>query len=232
MTDPVDAWVLATHDALAPLADPERAAPMRAYMKDVAPFLGISTPVRRSALRAAWKGMPPLAAEQVPAVAVALWALPEREFQYAACDLLAREQRRLSSDVLADPVEYLVTSKPWWDTVDSLGTAVISPLTARDATQIPLMQGWCNSEDRWLVRAAIQHQRGRGPQTDVPVLLAMCDQHAEEREFFIAKAIGWALRDLARWNPDAVRRFLLAHPGLSRVAAREAERGLTTGSGH
>ena len=222
----VDAWVLETRDALARLADPERAAPMRAYMKDVAPFLGISTPVRRSTLRTAWKRLPPLPAEQVPAVAVALWALPEREFQYAACDLLAREQRRLPSDVLADPVERLLTTKPWWDTVDSLGTAVISPLTARDATQNALMQRWCDSDDRWLVRAAIQHQRGRGAQTDVPLLLAMCDQHADQSEFFIAKAIGWALRDLARWNPQAVTAFLDSHPGLSRVAAREAKRGL------
>ena len=228
MTDPVDVWVLATHDALTPLADPGRAAPMRAYMKDVAPFLGISTPVRRSTLRAVWKGLPPLTAEQVPAAAVALWALPEREYPYAACDLLAREHRRLTSDVLAEPVERLLTTKPWWDTVDSLGTAVISPLTARDATQNALMRRWCDSGDRWLVRAAIQHQRGRGPRTDVPLLLAMCDQHADEREFFIAKAIGWALRDLARWNPAAVRAFLAAHPALSRVAAREAERGLVS----
>ena len=131
MTALLDSWVAATRDTLTPLADPERAAPMRAYMKDVAPFLGIGTPQRRSALRATWRALPPLDPRDVSTLAVALWALPEREFQYAACDLLGREQKRLDSSVLADPIASLLTSKPWWDTVDSLGTAVVSPLTAR-----------------------------------------------------------------------------------------------------
>lgn len=227
----VDAWVTTTQEALLPLADPARAASMCAYMKDVAPFLGISTPERRTTLRTAWRSLPPLADGQVPDLAVALWSLPEREYQYAACDLLAREQKRLHSTVLADPIESLLTSRPWWDTVDSLGTAVVSPLTARDAALAGLMQQWSDSTDRWLVRAAIQHQRGRGAQTDVDLLLRMCDQHARQREFFIAKAIGWALRDLARWNPEAVRGFLDAHPDLGRVASREAERGLAAGAG-
>ena len=123
-------------------------------------------------------------------------------------------------------MQSLLTDRPWWDTVDSLGTAVITPLVQRYPEQVALMWTWWDSGDRWLIRAAIQHQRGLRERTDVDRLLAMCDQHADDREFFVAKAIGWALRDLARWDPDAVRVFLAAHPGLSRVAAREAERGL------
>lgn len=221
-------WIDTTVRALVPLADAERAGPMRSYMKDVAPFLGIATPDRRSALRAAWRELPVLGPDEVAEVTRTLWALPEREYQYAACDLLAREQKRLPSAFLADPVAELLTSVPWWDTVDSLGTAVVTPLVARDHRLVPLMWQWCSADDRWLVRAAIQHQRGLRERTDVDRLIAMCDQHAGEREFFVAKAIGWALRDLARWNPLAVRAFLAAHPHLSRVAAREAERGLAS----
>lgn len=220
-------WVDATVDALAPLADPERAAPMRAYMKDVAPFLGVTTPNRRAALRAAWRGLPDPTADDVAAAVHDLWERPEREYQYAACDLLARLQKVLPSTFVADPVAGLVVDRAWWDTVDSLGTSVITPLVARDEGLVPLMWQWCDSDDRWLVRAAIQHQRGLRERTDVDRLMAMCDRHDEDREFFVAKAIGWALRDTARWNPDAVRTFLVGHPGLSRVAAREAERGLT-----
>ena len=78
----------------------------------------------------------------------------------------------------------------------------------------------------WLNRAAIQHQRGRKFETDVKLVLKYCDDHASSDEFFIVKAIGWALRDIAKINPKAVRDFLKAHPDLGRVAVREAERGL------
>jgi 3-methyladenine DNA glycosylase AlkD len=78
----------------------------------------------------------------------------------------------------------------------------------------------------WLNRAAIQHQRGRKYETDVKLILKYCDDHSGSNEFFIVKAIGWALRDIAKVNPKAVREFLKAHPDLGRVAVKEAERGL------
>ena len=195
-------------------------------MKDVAPFLGVMTPDRRRALRHAWSGLDAPDGPTTVAVTRALWALPEREYQYAACDLLAREQRRLPGDSLADPVQALVTDRPWWDTVDALGTAVVTPLVQRHPEQVALMWAWWDSGDRWLVRAAIQHQRGLKEQTDLDRLYAMCDRYAEDREFFIAKAIGWALRDVTRWAPESVQQFVDEHPDLSPVARREAVRGL------
>ena len=220
------AWVDATRAALAPLASSENATAMTAYMKDIAPFLGVKTPDRRSAQKAAWRLLPPLDPTGVVDVARRLWALPEREHQYAACDLLARYQRDLPSKVLADPVQDLLTTKPWWDTVDALGSAIITPLVARDPGLVPLMWSWWDRGDRWLVRAAIQHQRGLRERTDLDRLLAMCDGYADDREFFIAKAIGWALRDASAWAPTRVQEFVDAHPDLSPVARREAVRGL------
>ena len=76
----------------------------------------------------------------------------------------------------------------------------------------------------WLNRAAIQHQRGRKHDTDIPLLLEFLDTHAGESEFFIAKAIGWALRDLSRVKNSEVKKFLKAHPELNRVAVREAQK--------
>jgi 3-methyladenine DNA glycosylase AlkD len=224
---PSAAWVGASVEALAPLADTSRAPAMQAYMKDVAPFLGVATPVRRHALRAAWSGLAPLDEAGVSRAARTLWALPEREYQYAACDLLARHGRVLTGRFVADPVQDLVTTRPWWDTVDSLGTAAITPLVARHPAQVDLMWAWLDSGDRWLIRAAIQHQRGLKDTTDLDRLFAMCERFTTEREFFIAKAIGWALRDVTRWNPRAVQQFVDEHPELSPVARREAMRGLS-----
>ncbi len=219
-------WVAATVAALAPLADADDAVAMQAYMKDVAPFLGIKATPRRAAQRLAWHGLPPLGPEQIGPVVEGLWALPEREYQYAACDLLARRSRRLEGDFVVDPVERLLQDRPWWDTVDALVNAVVSPVVAAHPDQVETMWRWWDTSDRWLIRAAIGHQRGWGERTDLERLFTMCDRYAADREFFIAKAIGWALRDVTRWDPAAVQQFVDGHPQLSSVARREAVRGL------
>ena len=84
------------------------------------------------------------------------------------------------------------------------------------------MNQWNKSENIWLIRAAIQHQRGRGTETDIPLLLRYCHDHADDHTFWVAKAIGWALRDLAYYDRPTVTKFLNQHPGLDRVAVREA----------
>jgi 3-methyladenine DNA glycosylase AlkD len=224
--DGSDIWVEATVEALAPLADPAKAGPMAAYLKGVAPCLGITTPQRRTSLRQAWSGLPALTEADLVHACHVLWGLPEREYQYAACDLITRHSRTLGAAFLAHPTERLLTTKPWWDTVDSLGSAAVAPIVARHPLLVDDMWRWLDSGNRWLVRAAIQHQRGLKGNTDVGLLLAMCEPFVADREFFIAKAIGWALRDVTRWQPDAVRQFVAEHPQLSAVARREAVRGL------
>lgn len=223
-------WVDAIAEALEPMACPTNAIAVRAYMKDVAPFLGIKTPARRAAVNAIAAAQPVPSADSLRAIVTLLWAEPMREFHYAACDLLARYHRRLPADFLADPVQQLLIDKPWWDTVDALGTAVISPLTVKYPGLVDLMWMWCDSDDRWLIRAAIQHQRGRKQNTDTELLFAMCRQHIDDPEFFVAKAIGWALRDTTRWFPQQVGEFVAAHPEMSAVALREAQRGLDRAS--
>ncbi|MCF8526667.1 MAG: DNA alkylation repair protein [Candidatus Nanopelagicales bacterium] len=220
----VRSWTDATRAALEPLATPERASGMQAYMKDVAPFLGIPTPERRAAQRAAWSTLDPLTPGELAELTATLFSLPEREFAYAACDLIGRYQRTLEADFLSDPVEPLLLARPWWDTVDSLVTAAVCPLTRRNPPLVDLMWQWWNSGDRWLVRAAVCHQRGRKEDTDLDLLFAMCSGYAGDREFFIAKAIGWALRDVSTLFPDHVRGFVDDHPDLSPVARREALR--------
>ncbi len=197
------------------------ASDMQRYMKDIAPFLGIRTPIRREALKSIYKKAPEPTSEQLGKTARSLWKMDEREYQYAACDLLSTFKTHLNKDFLIKHGEYLLTYKPWWDTVDSLGNAVVSPLTVR-FNLLPLMNKWNKSDDIWLVRAAIQHQRGRKTETDISLLLRYCHDHADDHTFWVAKAIGWALRDLAYFDRPSVTKFLKEHPGLDRVAVREA----------
>ena len=205
------------------LGDKKVAFGAQAYMKDIAPFLGVKTPERRKLFKEIFKGLPTPTSKELGETSRALWKLREREYHYAACDLIDFFIESADKNFLKDHVEYLITQKSWWDTVDTLGSVAISPLTIRYPS-ISLMRSWNKSSNMWLNRAAIQHQRGRKHDTDIPLLLEFLDTHARESEFFIAKAIGWALRDLSRVNNSEVKKFLKAHPELNRVAVREAQK--------
>lgn len=214
-----------TAKALSALGDPIRADDQANYMKHVAPFLGIATPERRMATKQAWKALPIPSSDELGEAALQLFMKPEREFHYAACDLIHRYIDSADETFLAEYLEQLLTTKSWWDTVDALVNAGVSPLCWRfDATEI--IDQWSESQNRWLIRAAIGHQRGWKSNTDIDQVLHICDRHWEDSEFFIAKAIGWALRDITAVDSQSVRRFLTAHPIKNSVAEREAIRGL------
>jgi len=211
--------------ALTALTDPRRAVPMQAYMKGIAPFLGISAGNRRAALRPLWKELADPLSDDLGRGALALMGLIEREYHYAAYDLIDRFRRSADEYFLDRYVTTLLTTKPWWDTVDGLVTAAVSPL-CREFEATWLIEEWSASGDRWLIRSAITHQRGWKGDTDVPYVLDLCDRHWANEEFFVAKAIGWAMRDIARFDSSSVERFLSTHSTRNRVAIREAERGL------
>jgi 3-methyladenine DNA glycosylase AlkD len=214
-----------TAKALSALGDPIRADDQANYMKHVAPFLGIATPERRMATKQAWKALPIPSSDELGEAALQLFMKPEREFHYAACDLIHKYIDSADETFLAEYLEQLLTTKSWWDTVDALVNAGVSPLCWRfDATEI--IDQWSESQNRWLIRAAIGHQRGWKSNTDIDQVLHICDRHWEDSEFFIAKAIGWALRDITAVDSQSVRRFLTAHPIKNSVAEREAIRGL------
>jgi 3-methyladenine DNA glycosylase AlkD len=214
-----------TIHALPPHAAATRAAGAFAYMKGIAPFLGVPAPDRRKALRGAWAHLDYPTSDELGEAALELMVLPEREYHYAAYDLIDRYRTAADESFLRTYAAELLTTTPWWDTVDGLVSAMVSPLMKiwhDDA----LIDEWSSSGDRWLVRSAIGHQRGWKRDTDIDRVLHLCDAHWSEREFFIAKAIGWAMRDLARIEPHAVNEFLIEHSTDNRVAIREAQRGL------
>jgi 3-methyladenine DNA glycosylase AlkD len=214
-----------TKRALVPEANPELAIAMAKYMKFVAPFIGVRSRPRRLALRTQWAGLRQPTSDELGEACLLLMQQREREYHYAAYDLVAAFIETTNEYFLGEYVEELMTLKPWWDTVDGFGSTAVSPLCWRyDASDLVLQ--WSRSSNMWLNRAAIQHQRGWKENTDVDFVLSICDVHSANREFFVAKAIGWALRDIARVNSSQVRRFLDRHPTMSYVAVREAKRGL------
>jgi 3-methyladenine DNA glycosylase AlkD len=216
----------ATEGPLRLLADPKYAIQMSAYMRDQFPFLGVATPARRTAVRAALQGLPvPNEAELDHAVRH-LWALPEREFAYVGCDLLARYQRVCSPDFLAATGAELITTNSWWDTVDGLGSGLVGPLVARFPELQQAMRAWIESDNIWLTRSAIIHQLAYKSATDTAMLFDFCDRRAADREFFIAKAIGWALRQYSYTDPVAVRSFVEDHQHLTPLSRREALKAL------
>ena len=229
MTTPsIDGLLAQIEAALRPLADAQQAAPMRAYMLKQFAFLGIRATPRRQALR----GLPKLsgwAAPELLALADRLWDLPEREFQYVAVDLLAKYHRQLGPESLAHLLQ-LVQRKPWWDTVDALAGVVGDILLRARAGQPEVqraMDACLSHPSLWVRRVAMLHQLGWKVQTDQARLFRYALALAPETDFFIRKAIGWALRDHARTQPEAVRAFLMAHAHvLSGLTRREAGKHL------
>ncbi|WP_405655394.1 DNA alkylation repair protein [Streptomyces sp. RK9] len=203
-------------------ADPVRAAEMRAYMKDIAPFLGLSSPVRRALHRDVLAGTPRPDEADCAAIALCCWELPEREYQYFAVDYLRRHVRRCSSGFL--PVaRHLVTTRPWWDTVDALAAHVVGGLVAADPALRADMDAWIEDEDLWAARTALLHQLRHKDATDTARLFAYCERRAGHPDFFIRKAIGWCLREYAKTDPDAVRDFVARHrEALAPLSVREA----------
>jgi 3-methyladenine DNA glycosylase AlkD len=205
--------------------DPKRAEGAFNYMKGIAPFLGIDATTRRNILRRIFKVLPEPTSDQLGKSAIALMKLPQREYHYAAYDLIEYFIEYADETFLDKYAEKLITSTPWWDTVDGLGNAMLSPLTILFPNK-KLIEKWNISNDIWLIRSSIQHQRGRRNQTNVPYVLELCQRHVDSEEFFIVKAIGWALRDISKFNKAAVRDFLRKNPELGYVAVREAKRYL------
>jgi 3-methyladenine DNA glycosylase AlkD len=203
-------------------ADPVRAVAMRAYMRDQFPYLGFARPVQRQVSREVLADTAPPSEADLVDVCLGCWALPEREYQYFAVDLLHR-WIRVCGPGLLDTARTLLITKSWWDTVDELAQHVVGPLVARFPDLVPTMNAWAAGEQLWLTRTAILHQNRYRAATDQRRLFAYCAARADHPDFFIRKAIGWALREYARTDPDAVRAFVTEHHDrLSGLSVREA----------
>ncbi|WP_246102342.1 DNA alkylation repair protein [Streptomyces piniterrae] len=217
--------------AYPPAADPVRAEGAAAYLKNVCPFLGIPATERRALDRTLLKDTPKPDESDCAAIALRCWDLREREYRYFAVDYLRRHVKHCSSGFL--PVaRRLITTTSWWDTVDALAAHVVGGLVSADPRLAATMDRWIEDDDLWVARTALLHQLRFKERTDPDRLFAYCLRQAGHRDFFIRKAIGWALREYAKTAPEVVRGFVDAHRDrLSPLSVREATKHLRGGAG-
>ena len=212
--------------ALRAVAVPADAAPMRAYMKSDLPFWGVKKKARVAALEPVFDrhevtGRPALERE----VRDLWYGATHREERLAALDLMRRPEHRALWTTKALPLlEELIRSGAWWDLVDELATKRVRAVLERDPLgAAPVLRRWARRDDLWLRRAAILAQVGRKSATDRALLADLIQPALDSPEFFLRKAIGWSLRDLAKHDPDWVRGFVAEHSGrLSGLSRREA----------
>lgn len=210
-------------DAYETVANPANAVAMKAYMRDQFEFLGIKSPERRAITKGLTTehGLPSI--NDMPALIKSLWKKNEREYQYAAIDvmqLLHKEWR--ATDITL--IEFMIVHKSWWDSVDAIVSCLAGPWFRKfPAAWVVTTDRWINSENMWLQRAAIIHQNGYKKHTDEQLLFRYIKQCAHSKEFFIQKAIGWALREYSKTNPDSVRHFVASNT-LAALSSREALR--------
>ena len=203
-------------------ADPGDVEAMEAYMKNQFRFLGLRSPVLRQASKPFLTAARDLDGDGLMAFVHECWAQPEREFRYVGANLTRKHVAKLDPSHLPD-VEHFIVTDSWWDTVDSLAAWTVGPMVSRHPELVEVMDQWIDDENLWLNRTAIIHQLGYKENTDAERLFRYCRRRADHTDFFVRKAIGWALRQHARVDPEAVRAFVTEHDDiLSGLSKREA----------
>lgn len=208
-------------------ADPVRAAAAQAYMKSSTLSLGVRVPEVRRCVLAVAAAFPFTSPEQLRATVLLLWREAQwREEQYAAIDLTGL--RLVAQDPLMLPVyEEIIRTGAWWDFVDGLSQRICGLLLAHRAVMTPVLLQWSTDDDFWIRRAAITSQLKAKSETDTGLLRTVVEANLADPEFFIRKAIGWALREFAKTNPAWVRDFVAEHAAqLSPLSRKEALRHL------
>jgi 3-methyladenine DNA glycosylase AlkD len=223
-------------------ANAEQAVPMAKYMKNKFVFWGIPAPERRKIISEFLKknGLPD--SKNLEKVVKFCLQQPQREIHYFAVELVwlyfqkkikneksknekVEEKHLQESDV--ELLEHIITTNSWWDTVDNLIKSNGFYFKKFPHKTKEVTQKWINSENMWLRRSAIVFQLFHKEDTDETILFDYIQKCISEKEFFIRKAIGWALREYSKTNPEAVIEFVENNPQLSNLSRREALRWLS-----
>jgi len=205
--------------------DPIYAKPMAKYMKNQFPYLGIKTPKRKQLFKDFIKefGLPELS--ELKQITLELWELPEREFQYTALGILRKYTKRWD-EYFIDILEQLIITKSWWDSVDGIASWLVGEHFKRFPQHRDEYIGkWMRSGNMWLQRTCILFQLSYKEKTDVMLLGGIIMSLNTSKEFFIQKAIGWALREYSKTDADAVINFV-ENNELASLSKREAYKWL------
>lgn len=213
-------WTKSIQQALQLIGNDGDAKQMQAYMRDQFSFFGIKSTTRRDAVKLLFTKEQRPTIGELSNVVNELWALPEREYQMVAIDLLIKNKRQLTDDMLPD-IERWITQKSWWDTVDMLATHIIGQLyQSSPDTTLQYIEKWQNADNIWLRRTTILYQLKFKAKTDEIKLFSIIKKNQHDTEFFIQKAIGWALREYSKTNSQTVIDFIASN-NITGLAKRE-----------
>jgi 3-methyladenine DNA glycosylase AlkD len=201
---------------------------MQAYMKSAMPYLGVTSVPMREAVRAAIATHPVSTFDEWRDTVLALWhEAAFREERYAALEIVGATRHKAFRTLDALPLyRELIVDGAWWDLVDGLAAHEIGELLRRHPVEMrQILLEWAHGEDPWLRRTSIICQVGFKRTTDRDLLYACIEPSLAERGFFLRKAIGWALREYAKAEPEAVRKYVEANESrLSGLSKREAQK--------
>ena len=202
----------------------EQAQRMSKYMLNKFEYIGIKTSERRKIFKNFFKEYKN--EEKIDWEFVnKCWENKYREFQYIAADYLKNMKDKLTIDDIPE-FKRLILKKSWWDTIDNLDMT-IGALALKDSNVNKILLEWSLDENIWLRRIAIDHQLLRKEKTDTELLEKILKNNLGQAEFFINKAIGWALRDYSKTNPNWVKNFIEKNrEKMAKLSIREASKYL------
>jgi 3-methyladenine DNA glycosylase AlkD len=225
------ALIAAVRAALEARADPARAKGQQAYMKSAMPYRGLTAPALRAALRNVFVAHPITERATWTATVRELWdEATYREERYAAIGLVRHPAHHAwaRERAVIPLLRHLIVTGAWWDYVDDLATHCVGPILAAHPQEAGRIRAWATDDDMWLRRTAILAQLIFAADTDRQLLLDCIEPNLLDREFFIRKAIGWALRQFARTDPNWVAAVVADWADrLSPLSRREALKHLT-----
>ena len=187
----------------------ELAIPMENYMKNHFTFYGIKTDQRRSIFKAIWEEHHEEVKQNCREIALQLFTFKEREMHYCGIEILIKNLKKNYQRDDIQLIEKILTTNSWWDSVDTAAKYLLGEyLIAFPNETKKVIDRFSNSENMWLNRSAILFQLSYKQKTNADFLFQECVKHAHSKEFFIQKAIGWALREYGRFYPNEVKEFV------------------------
>lgn len=207
-------------------ADREVAIPMENYMKNHFVFLGIKTEERRAIFKSNCESHKEEIKSNFRVIAWELFNKKEREFHQCSIDLICKEIKKKYVENDIQLIEKMLITHSWWDSVDVLAKYLLGHyLLLFPEKKYSIIERFSNSANMWLNRSAIIFQLDYKANTDFELLKSECEKHKNSNEFFIQKAIGWALRDYSRFNPNGVKEYVNSTQ-LKPLSQREALRNI------
>jgi 3-methyladenine DNA glycosylase AlkD len=207
-------------------SDASIAAKQSAYMRNLFPFLGVQKPLKDQLQRPIFKEHCPTHEKELINTLKILWDQEAREYQYSACDL-AIYAKKLWTPAIFATFEKMIRQKSWWDTVDDIAANLIGKLLLKHPELVTTMDDWIQDECLWIRRTALIYQLTWKQETDAGRLLRYCETTMHEKDFFIRKAIGWALRQYSKTQPQVVKKFIQKNrSSLSPLSIREGSKYL------